>query len=318
MGETQVESHTGQGCYKSFFLHISWSYLSAGEKLLQRMVSINTYQTWNVTAPSLLSVLLWLVIFIAMAVVLYFFKKLPRFFVGILQLSLSDIEEDEDCTCVTVDGHKIKKRALKLLAILVIPLTVVTIFFSFWNVWLVEEEATGDCLPNFDCFPILGDRRLQDSPIGSCSESFNISMLGNLDSTTNDTDTSEIASDAITYKCYRFVFNYAEGIGAAGGILFFTAVFSKIYFCLLVAIITSKRCEFLCLGFLIFVLFLALAVVVLFVVVNILVPIIREAVFQTHTDTVQFVLYALNFAAVVIGGYVVSIGVILPRLTNQK
>ena len=285
------------------------------------MVSIHTYYTWNVSVPAVLSALLWVAIFGVMLVVLCLSKKLPRVFVGILQLSLSDIEEPEDCTCVKVDGHKIKKKYLKFLALLVIPLTIVTIFFSFWNVWLVDEEATGACLPNFDCFPLQDGKTLQDMPVESCSEPFNISTLeDNLQDTSaaNDTDTSKIASDAIRYKCYRFVFRYAEGIGAAGGILFFTAVFSKIYFCLLVAIATEKRCKFLCLGVLLFVWILAAVVLVLFIVVNAAVPIIREAVFQTHTDTIQFTLYAANFAAVVVGGYVVSIGVILPITHNQN
>ena len=282
------------------------------------MVSFHTYYAWNVAVPAALSALLFVAISAVMLVVLCCCKKLPRVFVGILQLSLSDIEEHEDCTCVKVDGHRIKKWALKTLALLVIPLTIVTIFFSFWNVWLVEEEATGACLPHFDCFPLLDGKTLQDMPVESCSEPFNISTLeDNLQDTSaaNDTDSSKIA---IRYKCYRFVFRYAEGIGAAGGILFFTAVFSKIYFCLLVAIITSKRCEDLCLGVLFFVWILAAVVWVLFIVVNTAVPIIRGAVFQTHTDTIQFILYAVNFAAVVVGGYVVSIGVILPRMHDQN
>lgn len=273
------------------------------------MASIKTYETWNVTVPVILFVLLFLVLIIPMIVEVCVFKKLPRIFVVMLRLSLSDIEEGDDVTCVKVDGHKIKKAAVKVLSLLVIPLTIVTIFFSFWNIWLVEEETTGTCLSHFDCFPVQDGRVLQDMPVESCSQSFSLVTLSN----TND---SEISSNEISYKCYRFVFRYAEGVGAAGGILIFTTIFSKIYFCLLVAVITPKRCEYLCLLALIILWIFAAVLLVLFIVVTLAVPMIREAVLQTDNDIIQFVLYSINFAAVVVGGYVVSVGVILPRMKS--
>ena len=278
------------------------------------MVSMGTYYTWNVVVPAALSGVLWLVIFLLMLAAVPLVRNVPRILVEMLQLSLTDMDcSDAACHRVKVDGQKIKKKALKVLILLVIPLTVVTIFFSFWNVWLVEEEASETCLPNFDCFPVQEGRVLQDTPVETCPWSFNASMLSDNQNTTaavDLNDTAELAADQISYRCYRFVFLYAEGIGAAGGILFFTAVFSKLYFCLLVAIITTDGLRYLRLGALIFVWVFAAVVWVLFIVVNAATPIIREAVFQTQTDTIQFVLYAVNFAAVVVGGYVVSAGVI--------
>ena len=244
---------------------------------------MDVYYVWNVMVPAVLSALLWLVIFVLMLVFIPFFDKMPRIFVEILQLSLSDVDcENSSCSRVAIDGQRIKRKALKVLVLLVIPLTATTIFFSFWNVWLVEEETSTNCLPNFDCFPMLGDRQLKDTPVNSCSEPFNFSTLAdndanetaldNLNGTDillNDTETREmVAADEISYRCYRFVFLYAEGIGAAGGILFFTAVFSKLYFCFLVTIICSKGHDYLRFGFLFFVWTLAAVVWVLFIVVN--------------------------------------------------
>ena len=279
------------------------------------MVSEGTYNTWNVVVPAVLSCLLWGFLLVLIILVLLLYKKLPLFFVSMLQLSLSDITEDDDCSCIKVDKRKIKKTAVNGLAVLVVPLTIVTIFFSFWNVWLVEEEASGACLPNFDCFPVLDGEILQDTPVESCSQSFNTSKLAN--ATAAITETAEVAAEDVSYKCYRFVFRYAQGFGAAGGVLFFTAVFSKVYFCLLIALIKSKHCECLSLVVLNFVWISAIVLLILFVVVNAAIPIVREAVFSTHTDTIQFTLYAMNFLAVVVGGYVVSAGVIIPAVQDQ-
>jgi hypothetical protein len=272
------------------------------------MPSIDTYHAWNVIVPAVISALLWVALFFPMLISFRFIGRLPSLLVQVLQLSLSDIKEDEDCSCVKVGGSKTKKIALKVLALLIIPLTVVTIFFSFWNVWLVEEEKNGACVPNFDCFPMLNGESLQDKPVANCSQVLDSSMMMELMNTTTilPNETGIIEEPKITYKCYRFLFNYAEGIGAAGGVLFFTAVFSKIYFSFIVA--TEGR-DYLRAGTLVVVLALALVVWILFIVVNTAVPVIREAVFQTHTDSIQFFLYAANFLAVVIGGYVVSAGV---------
>jgi hypothetical protein len=281
------------------------------------MTSLDTYTAVNVVVPAVLSGVLWALIFFPLLFVLCLVDDVPRFLVEMLQLGMSDIEEsDSDSrSCVKVDGCKIKKNFLKLLVLLVIPLTVTTIFFSFWNVWLVQEEPTGGCLPNFDCFPMLGDRVLQDTPVETCSQSFNLStaVVDLMNDTSIYADTAaegELAPDAITYKCYRFVFRYAEGIGAAGGILFFTAILTKLYVSIFVSIYNMDN-DALAPGCLIGLWIATPALWLLFILVNTTVPIVREVVFQTTTDSIQFALYAANFGAVVVaGGYLISIGII--------
>jgi hypothetical protein len=271
--------------------------------------SIEDYYTWNVTAPAVLSAILWLVVLVLLLILLPCTKGIPHILVEILQLGLSDILDDGG----KIDNSKVNILAVKLLAGVIIPLTVATIFFSFWNVWLVEEEVTGACLPNFDCYPMLDGHLLQHLPVDNCTQFADGSMFMQLQNTTaavlNETQIADMARQ-IQYECYRFVFNYAEGIGAAGGVLFFTAVFSKLYFSILVAIITTEGRRYLRLGLLVSVWVFAAVVWILFVVVNSATPVIRAAVFHTDTDTIQFFLYAVNFAAVVVGGYVVSIGII--------
>lgn len=274
------------------------------------MTSIDTYTTFNVTVPAALSGALWALTFFPLLFALLCVDQIPRFFIELLQLSMSDIEKDK--SCVEIDGCKIKKKYLKFLVLLVIPLTLATVFFSFWNVWLVEEEPRGGCIPNFDCFPILDGRMLQDTPVEDCF--FNTSLLPELntaDLVSNNTEIGEqgVGLDgAITYKCYRFVFNYAQGIGAAGGILFFTVILSKLYISIFVTLFNINSG-----GALIGLIILWISMPLLwlsFIVVNTATPMIRETVFQTTSNTIQFVLYAANFlAVVVIGGYVVSIGI---------
>ena len=96
------------------------------------------------------------------------------------------------------------------MSILLIPFIVGTMFITFWKVYLVEEAVGGNCEANFDCFPKIGSDHLQQELANNCS-------------------VLELNSN-VTYECYRLVFRYAEGLGAAGDILILTAVFSKLYF----------------------------------------------------------------------------------------
>lgn len=304
VGQSQVKSHAG-GYITQLFLRtsqqVNYSCLLSSRQqllLLINMASYGTYRAWNVIIPAVFAGIIWLVIFIVVLVFCFKKKKLPRIFVGMLQLSLPNIEENDSCDCVKVFGSKIKIWALKALTLLVIPLTMSTIFFSFWNVWLVEEEVRGPCLPHFDCFQIVNDK-LNETPIDSCPQSTAV---------VSDSEITEMAAKDISYKCYRFVFLYAEGFGAAGGILLFTAIFSNIFFALLVTVSNKDGICCFVTGVILWV--CAIGACVVFVVVNAAVDIIRETVFRTDNDIIQFVLYATNFLAVVVGGIVVSIGVI--------
>ena len=298
MGQSQVKSHTGaikrdlfsEPHRKCVYIGtpLFLSSLRRQLLLLVSMASYDTYLVWNIVVPALFAGVMWLLSFAVVLVYCFKNDKLPRIFMEMLQLSLSNIEEDSNCACVLVFGSRIRARALKLLTLLVVPLTLATIFFSFWNVWLVEEEARGPCLPHFDCFQIV-DTKLNNTPVDSCPQS---------SQTVNGMETTA------KYICYRFAFNYAEGIGAAGGILLFTAIFSKIYFALLVATF-GKGGLCLTIGF---VLMIAAAIgLILFTVLN---AVYHNTVFQTDTDIVQFTLYALNFGAVVFGGVLISWGVV--------
>ena len=236
---------------------------------------------------------------------------MPTFCVEVMQLFFPDLTAkkiDE----VKIDGADLNPFAVFILALIVIPLTVTTMFLTFWSVYLVEEEVRGDCVPNFDCFPMYRGNHLQSTPVDNCSQLFdlsdsNITSMGFNNFTVNETDSGD-GGVQIHYKCYRFAFRYIEGFSAAGGVLLFTAVISKLYFGILVAIynMESACCKRL---LTIATFFSASVLCLLFIVINIAVPLIREAVFQTTTGIILFFMYSVNFLAIVVCGIVVRCGI---------
>ena len=220
----------------------------------------------------------------------------PLVFIETIELYFPDIDEEESWNEekpeILVFGQIMSHQCFGFLSVLVIPIIVGTMFITFWNVYLVEESVGGNCEANFDCFPKDGDDYLQQEPVSSCSM---FEFNGN-----------------VTYECYRLVFRYAKGLGAAGGILAFTAVFSKLYFSLLVTIYhnmngSNLRCYRLILygkvcagGAITFLLFIGLSVGV---------PEIRETVFQSITSQVQFAMYAFSLLVIIVSGVVVVFGI---------
>ena len=277
------------------------------------MASYDTYYGWSVIAPAVVFCLLWLVFLLLVLIIYPFCDKPPRIFVEMLQLSLPDVEDDKG-KIVKIDGSDIKKT-FYILTLVMIPISIATIYFVFWVVWLVEEEVTGACVPNFDCFPFLGDTMLQSLPVENCSFYSNTSMIADLLNATaevvmNETEVAETSGE-VTYECYRFVYRYAEGLGAAGGVLFFTAAFSKVYFGLIVAIVKYFDEEKYAYLGIIIVGGIACVLWLLFVLFNTVFSDIRKSVFQTHSDYIEFSLYTLNFAAVIAGGIIIGVGIIL-------
>lgn len=89
-----------------------------------------------------------------------------------------------------------------------VVITVALAIITFWGVFLIEE--TFACDPGLDCFPFTeAGKELQGYPIVNCSD-FE-------------------SADNVTVVCYRFALKYAEGAGAAGGVLAFTAFLTTAY-----------------------------------------------------------------------------------------
>ena len=94
----------------------------------------------------------------------------------------------------------------------------------------------------------------------------------------------------------------------------FPTAFSKIYFALLVGLLSGDNYECIRIIFLCTVWVTAFILWLLFVVVNSAFSMFRERVFQTDTAIIQFVLYSINFLAVVIAGYILSAGFVISKM----
>lgn len=279
------------------------------------MTSVDTYQALETWVPGIIAGILMLLSFIAVMVVSCKYGYVPKFFVEVMQLYFPDLKVKKNNEEVKVDDINLNPAAVFFLALIVLTLTLGTMFLTFWSVYLVEEDVRGDCVPNFECFPMHRGNYLQTTPVDNCSQLFdlshsNMTSMGfdNFTDTVNETDIGDGAME-IRYECYRFVFRYIEGFSAAGGVLLFTAVLSKLYFGILTAIYDSEIADIWKVVLTVATWSFAGFFCLLFIVFNTAWPLVREAVFQTTADIILFSLYSLNFVAIVACGVVVSCGI---------
>ena len=199
-----------------------------------------------------------------------------------VDLAFPDLEKQKK-DGYDVFGKGIKSFMFAILTMMIIPVIAATCFITFWNVYAVEEAVGGVCIDNFDCFPRMGGEYLQQEPVKNGSSFIftppdSQQLQNNMSSNATDSLPLEVI---ITYNCYRLVFRYAEAFGAAGGILAFTALISKIYFSALVSIRRSTgedSCNWVRFFFYLFVWSICIIVIIIFLSVNLGVTIIRETI----------------------------------------
>ena len=280
------------------------------------MPSLTIYEVVDVILPSVLMVVIFVATFVLTVIGIVWkrakckwgFKKpdkpVPLVFLELVDLAFPDLEKNKKYG-YDVFGSGIHVRAFVVLTAIIAPVISSTCFITFWNVYAVEEAGGGTCVENFDCFPRMGGEYLQREPVENCSS---LSFMP--PNSLNNTNASSLPLDLdISFNCYRLVFRYAEGFGAAGGILAITAFVSKLYFSMLVSIrrtADSRESRF----FLHSLVWLTFTVIfIVFLGVNVGVPTIREAIFRTVTDTIQFVMYCITMVLIIITGVIVAIGI---------
>ena len=161
-------------------------------------------------------------------------------------------------------------------------------FITFWSVFLIDE--TFACDPGLDCYPVTDDddkKPLQHTPITDCSEFDTL--------------------DNVTIFCYQFVFRYAEGFGAAGGLVTFSILLFKLCAMSLFWFIDTPM-EGCCgkvkmvVGTLIIIIVFGLSPLWSFVVLIVVtsVPIFTDAILKTDQSTLQFLAYwfALSYGSI--------------------
>ena len=282
------------------------------------MPSLSTYILLDVTLPAVLMAVICALTFVSTLLgILYkkFWKDnddhpVPLVFLEMVDLAFPDLEKQKS-DGYDVFGKGIKSYIFAILTMMIIPVIAATCFITFWNVYAVEEAVGGACVDNFDCFPRMSAHGefLQQEPVASCS-SFHFKSLA---SQLNDSNATSLPLELdITYNCYRLIFRYAEAFGAAGGILAFTALISKIYFSVLVSIRRSTNADAYDLVRFLWYLFvwsMCIIVIIAFLSINLGVSIIRETILQTVTGQIQFVMYTITLFLIAITGVIIAIGI---------
>ena len=288
------------------------------------MVSLSTYILLDVTLPAVLMTVVGVLTFVLTLLgILYkcVWKEnddhpVPLVFLEMVDLAFPDLEKQKT-DGYDVFGKGIKSYIFAILTMMIIPVVAATCFITFWNVYAVEEAVGGACVDNFDCFPRMGGEYLQQEPVENCSSFIftpsDSQQLQNDSNTTSSNATEPLPLEVIiTYNCYRLVFRYAEAFGAAGGILAFTALISKLYFSVLVSIRRSTDedpCDPVRYLWYSLVWSVCIIVVIIFLSVNLGVSIIRETILQTVTGQIQFAMYTITLALIIFIGVMIAIGI---------
>ena len=192
-----------------------------------------------------------------------------------------------------------------------VPVAVINIFFApavllcicafitFWVIFLVEESF--GCDPGLDCFPLQENNGalLSHTPIQNCSD---YDLIGN-----------------VTIICYQFVLRYAEGFGAAGGIIALAASVMKMYEIVLFWVVDSPstknyiKCtmKWIVGGVVLF-----LPIICSGVVFGTFfgIPLVYNTITKTESGTLQFGAYLATFTYVAIFGALTLCGIAKYRL----
>lgn len=128
--------------------------------------------------------------------------------------SINENSDKGKFVIVTVHNKEIHHSAVLFMVLHVIFLVGCAVL-TLWNITVIEESS--ECNPKYDCFSVESTKKYQvGRAVQDCSE------FGN--------KTTVLENGVIYYlECYRFVMNYAGGLGAAGGMLYFTTVSTNIY-----------------------------------------------------------------------------------------
>ncbi len=165
----------------------------------------NTYQLWDTLPPVILGIIILIII---VALCLNGFRKGDR--AALYSIGKATFRESVkrtkkgDKTCYMLFGHSVSEKILYYLGIFCFSIWL-SVFGTFWAVFLIDESF--GCDERLDCFPFNTSSNasnttnglIQDYPIDNCADF--------------------ILDDNVEIHCYRFVLNYAEALGTAGGVL---------------------------------------------------------------------------------------------------
>lgn len=201
-------------------------------------------------------------------------KLVPRWFFEVLRLAFRDLRRNEKDQNI-IYNLLIGRVSFAVTTIITVPVVFSTCFITFWNMYMVEEQIGEGCDPNYDCFPVLNKKLLQTTPVTNCTQDW--------------------PPDTV-FQCYQLLYNYARGVSAAGGIIFFASIIFKLFTATLLA---PHNIENVCLKWFFYALGMmgGVMVVLIFIILHTAFS-FREVVFRTVTYQIQFALYSMTLIVV--------------------
>ena len=249
--------------------------------------SIDTYNRWESTIPLIVAAVSGLisVILLVFSVFLNIEKCKNKFFEEVIyrtsKLILQDSLERDKENKYKLFGREVGIGAMWM-TVLSAPIFLYAAFITFWGIFIIDQSFA--CDPDRDCFAynLTSGDILGKDPVDNCSD---------FDS-----------MDNVTVICYHFVFQYAEGFGAAGGVIALAPAISKAYIGT-VLFFLRLRCNCLSRGcgncswrkiilFLIMLLPVIIICIILTLVINI--PTVFNALVKTYQSALKLSAYMLT------------------------
>ena len=193
------------------------------------MYNYLVYALWLSIPATVVSVLPYVVIILLCCSVR--FRSSTAGMVKFLLGDLVEKKEEEDGTKYLIQGRPLKGRFLSMVTVYSFMITSCALM-TFWYEFLVNE--TYSCDPNFDCYPI--------SP-----PSFsNFKMLDlRIPPIVNCSDYEILPADNMTIICFTFIFDYPQGLAAAGGVFAFALAGTRVIIGIMIRL--KRRCCKCCL-----------------------------------------------------------------------
>lgn len=227
-------------------------------------------------------------------------NKIPcwTFIIGGLKLiyghQISECRHPSNMNVYIICGRHVRPWLLVVLFLVVVFVCTCTVV-AFWCEFLITESDR--CNSQMDCFALdTNYKPVEKNPLKNCTEYEN----GNY-----------------TIHCFRFIFNYADALGDAGGVLVLATVIMNIQAGLWIGASSQKRKGTWCLAIVgVTILNIIVeAVLIALPVLVIYVPLLKSRV-NTDRKTVQFYTYWATFiCAFTISGPIFII--FSRRLRNQ-
>lgn len=185
---------------------------------------------------------------------------------------------------ITIYGRNVGPKTLY------IHFSAIVVVFScsamaFWYEFLLAES--NECDPRMDCFAFPQEDGSSNNPLENCTDYEN---------------------DNYTIQCFKFVFNYADGLGNSGGVLILSKVIVSIHISMWIAIASlcpakSQTCTCSCfciIGTLYIIISFISIVIIWLVIFN--VSLLSDQLLGSHKSLTLFAYTVVFYITLIVSG----------------